>query len=315
MTTARSQVLSNLTAREKAALRLLGRGYDAKSAARELGVSVNSVNERLREARRKLGVSSSREAARLLTEIEARAAQESWDEKIGLDGTGSRVANHSQSKRRQLPKGLLLALPGACVMLAFAYAMFLMTSPAELSLAAPAVVAREAAPSPARPLPLMAAVERGDIRAVERLLAANSDPNVWHPGEGTPLISAVRRREGGMVRLLLDHGADPNFAAPGDGSPLIAAAAAGDTVLLEELIARGADVDAVVAGDETALIAAARSGRFEAAKALVAHGADVNLAVTANADRAPERRSPLSQATAGGHDTVSAFLKARGAKS
>lgn len=59
-----------LTEREKEALRLLFRGHDAKSTAQCLGLSVYTVNERLREARRKLSVSSSREAARLLADAE-----------------------------------------------------------------------------------------------------------------------------------------------------------------------------------------------------------------------------------------------------
>lgn len=56
----------SLTDKEKQTLRLILRGHDAKSTARHLGLSVHTVNERLREARRKLAVSSSREAARLL---------------------------------------------------------------------------------------------------------------------------------------------------------------------------------------------------------------------------------------------------------
>ncbi|WP_454718417.1 DUF4019 domain-containing protein [Caulobacter segnis] len=59
-----------LSEREKETLRLLLRGHDAKSAATALGLSVHTVNERLREARRKLGVGSSRKAARLLAEVE-----------------------------------------------------------------------------------------------------------------------------------------------------------------------------------------------------------------------------------------------------
>lgn len=59
-----------LREREKEALRLLAHGHDAKSIARELALSVHSVNERLRTARRKLGVTSSREAARLLAQAE-----------------------------------------------------------------------------------------------------------------------------------------------------------------------------------------------------------------------------------------------------
>ncbi len=53
-----------LTEREKDALRLLLAGHEAKSIAQELDLSVHTVNDRLRNARAKLGVSSSREAAR-----------------------------------------------------------------------------------------------------------------------------------------------------------------------------------------------------------------------------------------------------------
>lgn len=59
-----------LSEREKETLRLLLAGHDAKSMARDLGLSVHTINDRLREARKKLGVSSSREAARYLGEAE-----------------------------------------------------------------------------------------------------------------------------------------------------------------------------------------------------------------------------------------------------
>lgn len=59
-----------LTEKEKQTLRLIVRGHDAKSVARSLGLSVYTINERLRDARRKLAVSSSREAARLLLHAE-----------------------------------------------------------------------------------------------------------------------------------------------------------------------------------------------------------------------------------------------------
>lgn len=73
-----------LTDKEKHTLRLLLAGHDAKSMARHLGLSVHTVNERLRDARRKLSVSSSREAARLLREAEAAAGPENLgDETIG----------------------------------------------------------------------------------------------------------------------------------------------------------------------------------------------------------------------------------------
>lgn len=60
----------SLTEKEKQTLRLIVRGHDAKSIARKLDLSVHTINERLRDARRKMVVSSSREAARLLLEAE-----------------------------------------------------------------------------------------------------------------------------------------------------------------------------------------------------------------------------------------------------
>lgn len=67
--------IDQLTEKEKETLRLIVRGHDAKSAATELNLSVHTINERLRSARRKLDVTSSREAARVLYESEAQAAE------------------------------------------------------------------------------------------------------------------------------------------------------------------------------------------------------------------------------------------------
>jgi DNA-binding CsgD family transcriptional regulator len=85
-----------LTEREKQTLRLIVRGHDAKSTARSLGLSVHTINERLRDARRKMAVSSSREAARLLFEAESGdaglAAPELFgDTKIGDDAARIRL--------------------------------------------------------------------------------------------------------------------------------------------------------------------------------------------------------------------------------
>jgi DNA-binding CsgD family transcriptional regulator len=75
-----------LTEKEKQTLRLIVRGHDAKSMARHLGLSVHTVNERLRDARRKLEVSSSREAARLLLDAEREDPQNLADKQIGEAG-------------------------------------------------------------------------------------------------------------------------------------------------------------------------------------------------------------------------------------
>lgn len=70
--------LSRLSDGERRVLALLAAGHTAKSAAAATGLSVNAVNERLREARRKTGVGSSRELARLV------GPQENRDEEIGV---------------------------------------------------------------------------------------------------------------------------------------------------------------------------------------------------------------------------------------
>lgn len=70
--------LSTLNLAEREVLALLAQGHTAKSIASITGRSVGSINERLREARRKTGVGSSRELARLY------AAQENRDEQIGV---------------------------------------------------------------------------------------------------------------------------------------------------------------------------------------------------------------------------------------
>ncbi|WP_313538166.1 hypothetical protein [Sphingomonas sp.] len=54
-------------------MRLLAGGHDVKSAAAILGISAHAVGERLREARRKTGSSSSRGAARLLAAAEGHS--------------------------------------------------------------------------------------------------------------------------------------------------------------------------------------------------------------------------------------------------
>jgi DNA-binding CsgD family transcriptional regulator len=70
--------LSRLNEAERRVLRLLAQGHTAKSIANATGSTPAAVNERLREARRKTGVGSSRELARLLR------AQENRHEQIGV---------------------------------------------------------------------------------------------------------------------------------------------------------------------------------------------------------------------------------------
>lgn len=101
---------------ERRVLGLLGAGHTAKSIAVELDLTVNAVNERLREARRKTGAASSRELAR------SWAAQENGDEQIGL-GAPSPPANPpvgTRSVRTRMPNGVTVAMIVAAIVLASA---------------------------------------------------------------------------------------------------------------------------------------------------------------------------------------------------
>lgn len=62
--------IDRLTPGQCDCLRLVQAGFEAKEIGVRLGLTTNVVNERLRVARQRLGVTSSRQAARLLVERE-----------------------------------------------------------------------------------------------------------------------------------------------------------------------------------------------------------------------------------------------------
>lgn len=83
--------LGRLNEAERQILYLLAEGHTAKSIASELGSTPAAVNERLREARRKTGVGSSRELARLLKSRENR------HEQMGVVPRSPAIASFPQS--------------------------------------------------------------------------------------------------------------------------------------------------------------------------------------------------------------------------
>ncbi|MEH6791766.1 helix-turn-helix transcriptional regulator [Parasphingorhabdus sp.] len=74
----------DLNDNEKEVLRLLLAGHDAKTAAQELGVTPNVINERLRAARQKLQVTSSKAAARMLATHEGHEPKFFVPKDIGI---------------------------------------------------------------------------------------------------------------------------------------------------------------------------------------------------------------------------------------
>ena len=109
-------------------LRLLAEGHTAKSIASNIGCSPAAVNERLREARRKTGVGSSRELARLLK------AQENRDNLIGVASRRDSNAFLSQSaaKPRRHQSGVFAMV--ALFLVAAAGAATLISQPSPSSI-------------------------------------------------------------------------------------------------------------------------------------------------------------------------------------
>ncbi len=106
----------DLTDKEVEVLRLLAVGHTVKSIAAQLARSEASINERLRDARRKTGIGSSRELARLLN------AQKSWDKNPELSVRPDSIDEGMPPAKvgRPLSKGvrlMLVALPLATVAL------------------------------------------------------------------------------------------------------------------------------------------------------------------------------------------------------
>lgn len=104
-----SELLELLSEREKETLRLLLAGHDAKSSARTMDLSVHTINDYLRSARRKLGVGSSREAARMLGDAESVSPPQTLvpkqfgdskthvDEQFGIAERDGPMTNNEQS--------------------------------------------------------------------------------------------------------------------------------------------------------------------------------------------------------------------------
>lgn len=144
----------DLTDKEKHTLRLMVRGHDAKSIARRLDLSVHTINERLREARRKMAVSSSREAARLLLEAEGGNLALPDPQLLGDTRIGEDVSNASMHQEAapnggaERRYGALWIAIGVLLMILTLALLALTAAPNVASLAPPTPIAAQQAPNP-----------------------------------------------------------------------------------------------------------------------------------------------------------------------
>lgn len=130
-----ASAIASLSPRELEILKLLAKGHTAKSIAARLGKTETAIHERLRDARRKTGIGSSRELARIVD------AQEIWDKNIGLfrPVSSAEGAIPPADRGRTMTKGLMMILP-----IALAASTIVMLAADDLRDAPGAVGARDA---------------------------------------------------------------------------------------------------------------------------------------------------------------------------
>ena len=126
------------------------------------------------------------------------------------------------------------------------------------------------------PMPLVVAVQHGDLATVRLLLDGGAPADRAYKNGVSPLGEAIDGLSHGgdfanIVEMLVARGADPNRRLPDGRSPLFAAAEAGDTRVISFLLDRGARVNELVL-DDTALDAAEAHSNISAARVLHARG-------------------------------------------
>lgn len=157
--------------------------------------------------------------------------------------------------------------------------------------------------------PLYVAVERGDRKSVETLLARGADVEARTHAGISPLYCAAFNGNIDIMKLLIEHGAEVNAQIVEGLTALFAASEKDHTQAIDFLVKQGADVNAkaVLRPTETPLHEAAFAGSLHAAKHLIKHGADVN------ARNSKAGMSPLHIAAIAKHEKMMALLIENGA--
>jgi hypothetical protein len=121
------------------------------------------------------------------------------------------------------------------------------------------------------------AAAKGDVAAIERLVAAGEKPDIQDSKSRTPLIVAVYMKQYDAARALLKHGANPNAMEIDHYDIVTIAAVRNDVEMLKIALDAGASAKNVTSRYQgTALIAAAHLGHVEAVKLLIAAKAQLN---------------------------------------
>ncbi len=115
---------------------------------------------------------------------------------------------------------------------------------------------------------LLAAAERGDGVALQRLIAASVPLDPVDAAGRTPLLIAVERNHGGAAALLIAAGANINAQAANADTPWLLAGALGRADMLRLMIPKGPDFRIRNRFGGNALIPACERGHVEAVRVL-----------------------------------------------
>lgn len=123
---------------------------------------------------------------------------------------------------------------------------------------------------------LIEAAGRGDLAAVNRLIAAGADLEQRDGQRQTPLLLAVAGNHVAVAKALLAAGASPNAQAANQDTPWLLAGASGRTEIIAAMLPLKPDLTIRNRYGGNALIPACERAHVETAKLLLTSGIDVN---------------------------------------
>ncbi len=125
------------------------------------------------------------------------------------------------------------------------------------------------------PLPLLEAVDTGNLKQVRHLLSKNINVNAQGEDGESALSLAAAFPDLKMVKLLLNAGANPNLRTPSGETPLMRASRTKCTDVLKLLLDNNAWVVSATITGKTALLNAVENDNLAGATLLVNAGADI----------------------------------------
>jgi ankyrin repeat protein len=124
--------------------------------------------------------------------------------------------------------------------------------------------------------PLIDAVKRQDVQAIQALIKQKVDINASEADGFTALHWAAQRNDLQLVELLLGAGANVKTSTRYNITPLYLAAMNGNAAMIERLLNAGADPNGTAEEGQTMLMTAALSGKPDAVRMLLTRGAKVD---------------------------------------